>query len=122
MNLVAEIGRLTADPEMKVTQSGIKVAMFSIAVPREYKNKDGKYDADFFRCVAYHSLAERIGKYTRKGDMVGIHGKLRQNRYSRDGKNYSTVEIQVEEVKFLTPKKGNPDELGEMAPLDEIPL
>lgn len=129
MNSVNLIGRLVAAPEMKVSSNDIKIAIFSVAVSRDFKNKEGKYDTDFFRCVAYRSLAERMEQYTKKGDLIGVSGSLRQNHYERDGKKFSSVEILAEKVKFLTPKNsGNKDEREEqdsyeaLIPPDDVPF
>ena len=125
MNCVQVIGRITADPEVKVTQSGKSILIFSLAVQRDYKNRSGEYDTDFFRCVAYQSAADYLGKYAKKGDMLAVSGALRQNTYeNRDGKKVSSVEISVSSVQILSRKKSAPTEdgLDEMQPLDDVPF
>ena len=66
MNCVQVIGRITADPEVKVSQSGKSILVFSLAVQRDYKNRSGEYDTDFFRCVAYQSLRITLGSTRKK--------------------------------------------------------
>lgn len=125
MNCVQVIGRITADPEVKVSQSGKSILSFSLAVQRDYKNRSGEYDTDFFRCVAYQSSADYLGKYAKKGDMLAVSGALRQNTYeNRDGKKVSSVEISVSSVQILNRKKAAPTEdgLDEMQPLDDVPF
>ena len=125
LNCVQEIGRITADPEVKVSPSGKSILVFSLAVQRDYKNRSGEYDTDFFRCVAYQSSADYLGKYAKKGDMLAVSGALRQNTYeNRDGKKVSSVEISVSTVQILSRKKSVPAEVGldEMRPLDDVPF
>ena len=125
MNCVQVIGRITADPEVKVSQSGNSILIFSLAVQRDYKNRSGEYDTDFFRCVAYQSSADYLGKYAKKGDMLAVSGALRQNTYeNRDGKKVSSVEISVSSVQILNRKKSSAPEDGfdEMRPLDDVPF
>ena len=125
MNCVQVIGRITADPEVKVSQSGKSILSFSLAVQRDYKNRSGEYDTDFFTCVAYQSSADYLGKYAKKGDMLAVAGALRQNTYeNREGKKVSSVEISVSSVQILNRKKSVPTEDGfdEMQPLDDVPF
>lgn len=125
MNCVQVIGRITAEPEVKVTQSGKSILGFSLAVQRDYKNRSGEYDTDFFRCVAYQSSADYLGKYAHKGDLLAVSGALRQNTYeNRDGKKVSSVEISAASVQILNRKKSvaSDDGLDEMQPLDELPF
>lgn len=125
MNCVQLIGRITVDPDVKVTSGGVSVLSFSLAVNRNYKNKSGEYDTDFFRCVAYRGTADLIGKYAKKGDLLGLTGVLRQNSYEKDGRKYSVVEIYVETAQFLTAKKkAEPaaDSFDEVKPLDNLPF
>ena len=125
LNCVQEIGRITADPKVKMSQSGKSILVFSLAVQRDYKNRSGEYDTDFFRCVAYQSSADYLGKYAKKGDMLAVSGALRQNTYeNREGKKVSSVEISVSSVQILNRKKSAPTEdgLDEMQPLDDVPF
>lgn len=125
MNCVQVIGRITAEPEVKVTQSGKSILSFSVAVQRDYKNRSGEYDTDFFRCVAYQSSADYLGKYAGKGDLLAVSGALRQNTYeNRDGKKVSAVEISASSVQILNRKKSvsADDGLDEMQPLDDVPF
>ena len=106
MNKVIEIGRSVSDVELKQTPSGTSVVEFSIAVKRTFKNANGQQESDFFSCVAYNKTAETISKYVKKGDLIGIEGKLQTRNYTnREGKKVYVTEIVVELVEFLQSKK-----------------
>ena len=126
MNSVCLVGRIVRDPEVKSTVGGVAVCAFSLAVTRNYKNKEGKYDADFFRCVAYRSLADYMGKYCHKGDLLEISGKLHQNSFEKDGVKTSVIEVIAENVRNLSPKKSgaesSADDFDEVEPMDDVPL
>ena len=105
MNKVIEIGRSVSDVELKQTLSGTSAVDFSIAVKRTYKNASGKYDSDFFNCVAFNKTAEIISRNVKKGDLIGIEGKLRTRNYiNGEGKQVYVTEIVVEQVDFLQSK------------------
>ncbi len=111
MNNVQIIGRLTADPELRRTQSGISSCRFTVAVNRKYKNKDtDQYDADFISCVAWKQTAEFISRYFSKGKMIALQGNLRtgsfQDRNHPDVTHYTT-DVFVENVEFCGDKGGN---------------
>lgn len=106
MNKVVMIGRNVKDVETKQTSSGTSVVEFSIAVKRSFKSASGEYESDFFNCVAYKNVADLIGKYVKKGDMIGIDGRLQTRNYTnREGKKVYVTEIIVENVEFLQSKK-----------------
>ena len=105
INRVIIIANTTRDIELKSTPSGASVANFSIASNRKYKAGDEtKEDVSFFDCVVWGKLAELCEKYVRKGDKVGIEGRLQQRRWETDGKKASKVEIVVENIQFLSNK------------------
>ena len=111
MNNVQIIGRLTADPELRRTQSGISSCRFTVAVNRKYKNKDtDQYDADFISCVAWKQTAEFVSRYFSKGKMIALQGTLRtgsfQDRNHQDVTHYTT-DVFVENVEFCGDKGGN---------------
>lgn len=106
MNKVIIIGRNTKDIELKQTTSGTSVAEFSIAVKRTFKSANGEYESDFFNCIAFSKLAETISRYVKKGDQVGIEGRLQTRNYTnKEGKKVYVTEIIVENVEFLQSKK-----------------
>lgn len=106
MNKTIMIGRTTANIELKQTSSGTAVAEFSIAVKRTFKNANGEYESDFFNCVAFSKLAETISRYVKKGDMLGVEGRLQTRNYTnKEGRKVYVTEIIVENVEFLQTKK-----------------
>lgn len=106
MNKIVLIGRATRDSELKHTASSTPIVNFSIAVNRPFKNANGEKESDFFNCVAFNKLAETISRYVRKGDLVGIEGRVQTRNYTdRDGNNRYSTEVMVENVEFLQPKK-----------------
>lgn len=103
MNNVVLVGRITADPETNyITGENSNVnARFTVAVNRPYKNAEGKYDADFIRCVAWRNTAEFISKYFHKGDMIVIRGNIRTGSYTnKDGVKVYTTEVWVDNAEF----------------------
>lgn len=101
MNKFIGIGRLTKNPELRSTQSGLKVASFTLAINRNFKNKEGKYDADFLNCQAFKNTAEFIEKYFKKGSMMAITARAQTRNYDdNDGKKRFVTEFIVEEVYF----------------------
>lgn len=106
-NLVVLTGRLTADPELKTTQSGISVTSFSIAVSRRYKAGE-ETQADFIPVVAWRQSAEFIAKYFKKGSMIGIEGSIQTRKYTdKNGNNRTAFEVVANNVQFVESKKEN---------------
>lgn len=104
MNIVAIMGRMTTDPELKTTQSGISVMSFSVAVNRNY-TKDGERQTDFINCVAWRNNAEFISKYFAKGQMIAIKGNLQQRNYTdKDGNKRTAYDVVVEQASFCGSK------------------
>lgn len=108
MNKIIIVGRLTADPELRQTQSGIASCRFTVAVNRRFKNDKGEYEADFVSCQAWRQTAEFVAKYFSKGSMICIDGTLRTGSYQ--DKNHSdvthyTTDVLVENVEFCGSKK-----------------
>ena len=108
MNKVILMGRLTADPELRQTQSGIASCRFTIAVNRRFVDKNsGERQADFITCVAWRQQAEFITRYFNKGSMICVEGNLRTGSYQ--DKNHSdvthyTTEVFVDNVEFTGSK------------------
>ena len=101
MNKFIGLGRLTKDPELRSTQSGLKITSFTLAINRNFKNKEGKYDADFLNCQAFKNTAEFIEKYFKKGSMMAITARAQTRNYDdSDGKKRFVTEFIVEEVYF----------------------
>lgn len=104
LNKVILGGRLTADPELKTTPSGVSVCSFSIAVGRKY-SKEGEQTTDFITCVAWRQSAEFISKFFRKGSSICIVGNIQTRSYTdKDGNKRSVTEVIVDEANFVDSK------------------
>ena len=108
INRVILIGRMVKDPDLRYTQSGSSVANFSIANMRTYSvSGERKEYTSFFNCIAWGKLGEAIAQYCKKGQRIGIEGRLQQRSWDdQSGQKRSTVEVVVENFQFLTPKQG----------------
>ena len=105
MNRIELTGRLTADPELKYTESEKAYTRFALAVSRNFKNKDGEYEADFFNIVAWDKRAEVICKNVKKGHKFGVAGRLQNKRYEKqDGTIAYQTDVILEDFDFLEPK------------------
>lgn len=106
MNTFIGMGRLTRDPEIKVTQSGTSVATFTLAIDRKYKDKSGERKCDFLNCVAWRNTADLIGKFVRKGTKIAVSGEIQTRTYDdKDGKKVYVTEVVVESVEFAESKR-----------------
>ena len=104
LNKVILCGRLTADIEIKLTQSARNVATFTIAVNRPKAKDSTKQEADFVPCVAWDKTAEFIRDYFHKGDSVCIVGKIRTRNYEKDGRKVYITEVVIDEAHFVDSK------------------
>lgn len=108
LNLIVIMGRLTRDPELRRTQSGIAVASFSLAVDRDYKPENGERETDFIDCVAWRGTAEFVQKYFAKGRMAVVTGRLQIRPWTdKDGNKRKTAEIVADSVYFGDSKPNN---------------
>lgn len=97
INRTVLTGRLTRDPELKSTSSGISVTQFTLAVNRQYTNQDGNRSADFISCVAWRKNAETINKFFKKGSLIGIDGRLQSRSYDdKNGYKVYVTEVVVD--------------------------
>lgn len=116
LNVVVLTGRLTADPELKTTSSGIAVCSFSIAVERRYRSGEER-QVDFINIVAWRASAEFVAKYFKRGQMIAVEGSLQSRRYQdKDGKNRTIYEVVASNVQFADFKSGGASADGEIAP------
>lgn len=106
-NIVYLIGRLTGNPEVKELENGKKVSTITLAVQRAYKNEEGVYETDFFRCVLWDGVASNTANYCKKGDLIGIKGRLQSNSYEdkETGEKRFSMEVVTDKVSFLASKK-----------------
>ena len=113
MNKVCLTGRLTRNLDLRYTQNNVAVVQFNLAVTRRYKNNNGDYESDFINCVAYRQTAELLNKYTKKGDLIGVEGKIQTRNYeNKDGKKVYITEVIVENIDFLSTNKIEKDPMA----------
>lgn len=107
-NKVILIGRLTRDPELRYTPSGVAVANFALAVDRPFSNQQGERETDFIEIVTWRKLAETVSGHLKKGRLVAVEGRLQIRSYeTQDGQRRKAAEIVAENVRFLDSPKGN---------------
>ena len=125
-NLVVLTGRLTADPELKTTQTGISVTSFSIAVSRSYRSGE-EPQTDFINIVAWRKSAEFVAKYFKKGNMIGIEGSIQTRKYTdKNGNSREAVELIADNLYFgesrretQKPAEKAAEETGDFDPFGE---
>ena len=106
MNLSVLIGRLTRDPELRMTQSQNAVCSFTLAVDRKDKDASGERQTDFINCVAWRKTAELISDYVKKGHKLGVIGAIQTRNYDdKDGRRVYVTEVVVDEIEFLQPRE-----------------
>lgn len=115
LNQVILVGRLTDNPTINTTDSGKKVTSVIVAVGRTFKNVDGLYDTDFIKCILWNNMAANTVEYCKKGDVVGIKGRIQTSNYeTEDGTKKYTTEVIAEKITFLTTSNNsnnNPESL-----------
>ncbi len=116
LNVAVILGRLTANPELRTTQSGISVCSFTVAVDRDFTDESGNRQADFISCVAWRQTAEFIAKYFSKGKLIGIKGAIQTRNYEdRNGNKRTAVEIKADSVSFAGDKDKGQQPAGSYA-------
>lgn len=105
INQLVVVGRLTKDPELRKTDNGKKVTNVTLAVPRSYKNMNGEYETDFIDCVLWSSVAETTTEYCKKGDLIGVKGRVQTRSFEKDEQKKFVTEVVAEKVTFLSNKK-----------------
>ena len=130
MNIIALVGRLTADPELKHTQSGIAVSRVMIAVDRAFTRQGEEKKADFINVVAWRNSAEFLCKYFSKGQRIGVQGSVRTGSYmDTNGIKRYTFEVYADRLEFVERKEqsslsaGTNDDMGEnQADFEDMPI
>ena len=134
LNRIVLIGRLTRDPELRTTASGIPVATFTLAVDRQFKSANGERETDFINIVVWRQQAETCATYLSKGKLAAVDGRLQIRTYeAQDGSKRQAAEVVADNVRFLSPRDSNSPpggshssnaggNTGEMMPLDDIPF
>ena len=104
INRVVLVGRLTRDAEIRKTGSGITMATFTVACDRQ-KKKDEEKQADFIRCIAWRQSAEYMEKYSAKGMVVAVDGRLQTGSYEKEGQTHYTTDVICDNVRIVESKK-----------------
>lgn len=108
MNRVVLVGRLTKDPDLRITPSGVAVATFTLACNRTFTNQQGEREADFIQCVVWRRQAENVANYLKKGSLAGVDGRIQTRNYEgQDGKRVYVTEVVAENVQFLEPRSAS---------------
>lgn len=122
MNKVELTGKITKDLEPKVTQSGLTVCSFTLAVDRR-RDSNGNKQADFISCTAWRKTAEVLAQYCHKGSKIGITGTLQTRSYDDQNGNKRTVmEVLVEELEFLDSKPASEQKPVSQTPTEVLPI
>jgi single-strand DNA-binding protein len=125
MNKVELVGRLTKDPEIKLTSNQTQFCNFTIAVDRRFKDQNGQRQADFINCVAWRQTAVFIQKYFRKGNRIGLVGSIQTRSYDdQNGQKKFITEVVIDEAEFVESSgsaSGDPYRQEPVAPAQYAP-
>ena len=107
LNQVVLVGRLTSDLEAKELEDGKKVTNMTLAIPRSFKNAEGEYETDFIEVKLWNQIAENTAEYCKKGDIVGVKGRLQSRVVEKDdekedGSKVFKLDVVAEKVTFLS--------------------
>lgn len=107
LNQVVIVGRLVKDPTLEERENGGNYGFMTLAVPRSYKNAEGVYETDFIDCVLWNGVANNVVEYCKKGDLVGIKGRIETRTEEVNEEKKKITEIIAEKVTFLSSKSNN---------------
>ena len=108
INSVNLVGRLTRDVELRVSQSNVAVASFTLAVNRSFKSANGEREADFINCVAFKKTAEILNQYAGKGSQIGVTGSIQTRNYeNKEGQRVYVTEVIANNIALLDSKGSN---------------
>ena len=117
MNKIILLGRLTREPEARTTPTGKTVVVFSLAVDRPYKGRDGKTEADFINIVTWNKTAELVGTYVHKGERLLVEGRLQIRSYEgKDGQKHYVTEVVSDRMEFIEKKGSGSPSAGQQKP------
>lgn len=128
LNHITIMGRLTRDPELRHTGSGIAVASFTLAVDRDYKSQNGEKECDFIDIVAWRNTAEFAEKYFEKGQMAIVSGRLTSRRYEdKNGNKRTAYEVVADHIYFASSKPKSetdaaPQSFNELSDEGDLPF
>lgn len=101
MNKLILTGRVTKDIDLRVGDHGSHVALFTLAVSRNYKNQDGEYLIDFIDCIAFNNKANLLHQYVKKGDLILVEARLENSSYEKNGERKYVKRVIVDNINFL---------------------
>lgn len=122
INDVVLVGRLVKKPELKFTTNGTKYSQFIVAVQRKFKNQNSEYESDFINCLMWSTAAENFIKFTNKGSLVGIEGRIQTRSYEKDGVKKYIQEVVAENFSLLESKKVTESRNNVVQPIEENPF
>ena len=115
LNQVVLVGRLTKDLETKELEEGKSVCNMTLAIPRSFKNADGEYETDFVECVLWNNIAQNTAEYCKKGDIIGVKGRLQTDNYEKEnGEKVFKLNVIAEKVTFLSSRSHDEKEHDDM--------
>lgn len=122
MNKVILIGRICNDIELRYFENEVGVATINVAVPRAFKNAKGEYETDFIKVVLYNKTAEVVNKNCKKGDLIGIDGRIQVRNYEYEGKPRVDTSVVCEKITLLNnkPKENVKKETKKVDPFEEF--
>lgn len=122
INRVVLVGRLTRDPDIRKTQSGLSVANFTLACDRRYSGGKGQdKQTDFINCVAWRQFADFLGQYAHKGALVGIDGRIQVETYNdKSGNKTSKTTVQCDDIKLLSGYGNKTERSGNMSEVNPL--
>ena len=108
INRVVLVGRITKDPELRKTQSGLSTVSFTVACNRRFTSQGQEPQADFINCVAWRQTADYMANYVKKGALLGVEGRIQTRSYDdQSGRRVYVTEVVADSVQFLEPKGTN---------------
>lgn len=114
MNQAVLVGRIVREPEIRENENGINMCNLTLAVPRCFKNQLGEYDTDFVDVVLWNSVAESTKEYCKKGDLIGVKGRIQTNTKSdENGDKKYYMNIVAEKVSFLQSNRSSDERINE---------
>lgn len=105
LNQVVLVGRLVKDPELVDMESNKKMSRITVAIPRSFKNMDGEYESDFISCILWDAIAKSTCEYCKKGDIVGVKGRIQSRMVEETNEKKYYVDVIAERVTFLSSAK-----------------
>ncbi|MCJ1667654.1 single-stranded DNA-binding protein [Staphylococcus sp. NRL 16/872] len=127
LNKIVIVGRMTKDAQIYEKEE-VKIATFSVATERNYKDDNNEIVCDYIFCKAFGKTATNIEKYTSQGSLVGITGQMRSRKYEKEGQTHFVTELYVETIKFMSPQSKNNEILSNSSfiedtyPLDNLDI